>query len=107
MHLFHMYGARRHNMVEPVLKEDGTPFKVAILIPTINNADELAIVLDRLTQQTYPGIEISSHVSRPFFIFSTNRALSGDPSVTTGTSQHMVPGAALRKSKNARCSSLK
>jgi cellulose synthase/poly-beta-1,6-N-acetylglucosamine synthase-like glycosyltransferase len=45
-------------MVEPVLKEDGTPYKVAILIPTINNADELAIVLDRLTQQTYPGIEI-------------------------------------------------
>ena len=32
-------------MVEPVLKEDGTPYKVAILIPTINNADELAIVL--------------------------------------------------------------
>ena len=45
-------------MVEPVLKEDGTPYKVAILIPTINNADELAIVLDRLTQQTYPDIEI-------------------------------------------------
>ena len=45
-------------MVEPVLKEDGTPYKVAILIPTINNADELAIVLERLTQQTYPDIEI-------------------------------------------------
>ncbi|MGB0329646.1 MAG: glycosyltransferase, partial [Candidatus Poseidoniaceae archaeon] len=45
-------------MVEPVLKEDGTPYKVAILIPTINNADELAIVLDRLTQQTYPDLEI-------------------------------------------------
>ncbi len=58
MHLFHMYGARRHDMVEPVLKEDGTPFKVAILIPTINNADELAIVLDRLTRQTYPDLEI-------------------------------------------------
>ena len=43
-------------MVDPVLKEDGTPYKVAILIPTINNADELAIVLDRLTQQTYPDI---------------------------------------------------
>jgi glycosyltransferase involved in cell wall biosynthesis len=45
-------------MVEQVLKEDGTPYKVAILIPTINNADELDIVLNRLTQQTYPGIEI-------------------------------------------------
>ena len=44
--------------MDPVLKEDGTPYKVAILIPTINNADELAIVLDRLTQQTYPDIEI-------------------------------------------------
>ena len=55
MHLFHMYGARRHYMVEPVLKEDGTPFKVAILIPTINNADELAIVLDRLTEHTGPA----------------------------------------------------
>ena len=43
-------------MVEQVLKEDGTPYKVAILIPTINNADELDIVLNRLTQQTYPGI---------------------------------------------------
>ena len=48
----------RKAMVDPVLKEDGTPYKVAILIPTINNADELAIVLDRLTQQTYPDIEI-------------------------------------------------
>ena len=45
-------------MVEQVLKEDGTPYKVAILIPTINNADELDIVLNRLTQQTYQGIEI-------------------------------------------------
>jgi glycosyltransferase involved in cell wall biosynthesis len=45
-------------MVEPVLKEDGTPYKVAILIPTINNADELDIVLDRLSQQSYPDIEI-------------------------------------------------
>ena len=45
-------------MVEQVLKEDGTPYKVAILIPTINNADELDIVLNRLTQQTYPEIEI-------------------------------------------------
>ena len=45
-------------MVEQVLKEDGTPYKVAILIPTINNADELDTVLNRLTQQTYPDIEI-------------------------------------------------
>ena len=43
----------------PVLnKEDGTPFKTAILIPTINNADELDIVLGRLGKQTYPHFEI-------------------------------------------------
>ena len=35
--------------VKPLLKEDGTPYKVAVLIPTINNADELDIVLERLT----------------------------------------------------------
>ena len=27
-----------------LLKEDGTPYKTAVLIPTINNADELDIV---------------------------------------------------------------
>ena len=36
--------------VEQVLKEDGTPYKVGILIPSINNADELDIVLERLTK---------------------------------------------------------
>ncbi|WP_338173850.1 hypothetical protein [Candidatus Poseidonia alphae] len=39
------------NELVPVLnKEDGTPFKTAVLIPTINNADELDIVLGRLGQ---------------------------------------------------------
>ena len=34
------------NEAVPVLtKEDGTPYKTAVLIPTINNADELDIVL--------------------------------------------------------------
>ena len=44
--------------VKPLLKEDGTPYKVAVLIPTINNADELDIVLERLSKQTYPDFEI-------------------------------------------------
>ncbi len=44
--------------VAPLLKEDGEPFKVAVLIPTINNAGELDIVLNRLSQQTYPHFEI-------------------------------------------------
>ena len=43
----------------PVLsKKDGTPYKAAVLIPTINNADELDIVLERLGKQTYPHFEI-------------------------------------------------
>ena len=54
----HMYEPDGRFMVEPLLKDDGTPYKVAILIPTINNADELEIVLDRLAQQTYPGLEV-------------------------------------------------
>ena len=41
-----------------MLKEDGKPFNVAVLIPTINNADELDIVLERLSKQTYPDFEI-------------------------------------------------
>ena len=44
--------------VPALLKEDGKPYKVAILIPTINNADELDIVLGRLSKQTYPHFEI-------------------------------------------------
>ena len=36
--------------VPVLLKEDGTPYKTAVLIPTINNADELDIVLERLAQ---------------------------------------------------------
>ncbi len=54
----HMYEPDGRFMVEPLLKDDGTPYKVAILIPTINNADELEIVLDRLAQQTYPDLEV-------------------------------------------------
>ena len=34
--------------VEPLLKDDGEPYQAAVLIPTINNADELEIVLERL-----------------------------------------------------------
>ncbi|MDP6870038.1 MAG: glycosyltransferase [Candidatus Poseidoniaceae archaeon] len=44
--------------VSPLLKEDGEPYKVAVLIPTINNADELDIVLERLSKQTYNEFEI-------------------------------------------------
>ena len=44
--------------VKPLLKEDGTPYKVAVLIPTINNADQLDIVLGRLSKQTYTDFEI-------------------------------------------------
>ena len=44
--------------VAPLLKENGEPFKVAVLIPTINNADELEIVLERLSKQTYPDFEV-------------------------------------------------
>ncbi len=40
--------------VSPLLKEDGEPYKIAVLIPTINNALELDIVLERLSKQTYP-----------------------------------------------------
>ena len=39
--------------VPVLLKEDGTPYKTAVMIPTINNADELDIVLERLGKQTY------------------------------------------------------
>ena len=41
-----------------LLKDDGQPYKAAVLIPTINNADELDIVLERLSKQTYPHFEI-------------------------------------------------
>ena len=44
--------------IAPLLKENGEPFKVAVLIPTINNADELDIVLGRLSKQTYTDFEI-------------------------------------------------
>ena len=39
-----------NSAVEPVKKPDGTPYTAAVLIPTINNADELDIVLERLTK---------------------------------------------------------
>ena len=41
--------------VPALLKEDGEPYKVAILIPTINNADELDIVLERLSKADLPA----------------------------------------------------
>lgn len=41
-----------------MLKEDGTPYSIAVLIPTINNADELDIVLERLSKQTYSDFEL-------------------------------------------------
>ena len=44
--------------VEPLLKEDGQPYTAAVLIPTINNAEELEIVLERLSKQTYPHFEV-------------------------------------------------
>ena len=44
--------------VDPLLKDDGAPFKIAVLIPTINNADELDIVLERLSKQTYSDFEV-------------------------------------------------
>ena len=44
--------------VPVLLKDDGTPYKTAVLIPTINNADELDIVLERLGKQTYPHFEL-------------------------------------------------
>jgi glycosyltransferase involved in cell wall biosynthesis len=44
--------------VAPLLKEDGKAFKIAVLIPTINNADELDIVLGRLAKQTYSDFEV-------------------------------------------------
>ena len=44
--------------VSPLLKEDGEAFKIAVLIPTINNADELEIVLERLSKQTYDDFEV-------------------------------------------------
>ena len=44
--------------VQPLEKPDGTPYSVAVLIPSINNADELDIVLERLGKQTYPHFEI-------------------------------------------------
>ncbi len=42
----------------PVLDAEGKPYSVAVLIPTINNADELDGVLERLKRQTYPDFEI-------------------------------------------------
>ena len=45
-------------IVEPLLKEDGQPYTAAVLIPTINNAEELEIVLERLSKQTYPHFEV-------------------------------------------------
>ena len=47
-----------NSAVEPVKKPDGTPYTAAVLIPTINNADELDIVLERLTKQTYTHFDI-------------------------------------------------
>ena len=44
--------------IAPLLKEDGEPFKVAVLIPTINNAVELEIVLERLSKQTYSDLSL-------------------------------------------------
>ena len=51
--------------VKPLLKEDGTPYKVAVLIPTINNADELDIVLERLSKQTYPDLKLLFQIPNP------------------------------------------
>ena len=47
-----------NSAIEPVKKPDGSPYTAAVLIPTINNADELDIVLERLTKQTYPHFDI-------------------------------------------------
>ena len=43
---------------EVVCRDDGTPYTTAVLIPTINNADELDIVLERLSKQTYSHFDI-------------------------------------------------
>ena len=48
----------RVGTAEPVLGPDGQPYRVAVLVPTINNADELDGVLARLMRQTYPSYEV-------------------------------------------------
>jgi hypothetical protein len=48
----------RIGSAEPVVGPDGQPYSVAILVPTINNAEELDGVLGRLMRQTYPSYEI-------------------------------------------------
>lgn len=48
----------RIGSAEPVLGPDGQPYSVAVLVPTINNADELDGVLARLMRQTYPAYEV-------------------------------------------------
>ena len=48
----------RVGSAEPVLGPDGQPYRVAVLVPTINNADELDGVLARLMRQTYPSYEV-------------------------------------------------
>ena len=48
----------RVGTAEQVLGPDGQPYRVAVLVPTINNADELDGVLARLMRQTYPAYEV-------------------------------------------------
>ncbi|MDA0716391.1 MAG: glycosyltransferase [archaeon] len=51
-------GEGQGSNVPVICREDGTPYSTAVLIPTINNADELDIVLERLSKQTYPHFDI-------------------------------------------------
>lgn len=37
---------------------DGQPLRTVVLIPTINNADQLDVVLEALSRQTYPHFEV-------------------------------------------------
>ena len=44
--------------VPSLLNHDGTPISASVLIPTINNGEELGKVLDCLSKQTYPHFEV-------------------------------------------------
>ena len=52
--------------VQPLEKPDGTPYSVAVLIPSITKADELAIVSQILFGADVVAMIIDSH---PTFIF--------------------------------------
>ena len=50
--------SNNESKIQQIMNHDGTPISASVLIPTINNCEELGKVLDCLSKQTYPYFKV-------------------------------------------------